>query len=283
MVPAPISPPPTHPSRGGGQAVRGGGQAIRGGGQSVRGHPRGGGQSDGAQPPFYAFLARPEADSSNAVITGIVTVCHRYASILFDLGSTYSYVSSYFASYMVMPRDSLIAFVYVSTFVGDSIMVDHVYRSCVVSIGSYETMVDLLLLDMVDSDVILGMDWLSPYYAILDCHAKTVTLSMPKLPRLEWRGTSGHSTSRVNSYMKARCMVENGCLVYLAYIYDPSAEVPSMDSVLVVRKFPEVFPIDLSGKPPDRDIDLCIDLVPGTQPISTTPYCMDPVELKELK
>ena len=83
--------------------------------------------------------------------------------------------------------------------------------------------------------------------------------------------------------MKARRMVEKGCSSYLAYVRDSSAEVPSMDSILVVCEFPEVFPADLLGMPPDRDIDFCIDLVPGTQPIFIPPYRMAPPELKELK
>ncbi|XP_070045467.1 uncharacterized protein [Nicotiana tomentosiformis] len=170
MVLAPVAPPLAQPVRGGGQAVRGGGQAIR---------------------------ARPKVESSDAVITDFVPVFHRDALVLFDLGSTYSYVSSYFALYLILPRDFLSALVYVSMLVGDSIVVDHVYRSFVVFIGSLATSVDILLLDMVDIDVILGMDWLSPYYAILDYHAKTVTLAMSGLPGLEWRGTPCHSTSRV--------------------------------------------------------------------------------------
>ncbi|XP_070034484.1 uncharacterized protein [Nicotiana tomentosiformis] len=129
---------------------------------------------------------------------------------------------------------------------------------------SLKTSGDLLLLDMVDFDVILGMDWLLPYHATLDCHPKTVTLAMPGLPQLEWRRTLGHSTSRVISYVKDRCMVEKGCLAYLAYVHDSSAEVPSMDSVTVLCEFPEVFPADLSGMPPDKDIDFCIDLALGT-------------------
>ncbi|XP_070045158.1 uncharacterized protein [Nicotiana tomentosiformis] len=132
-------------------------------------------------------------------------------------------------------------------------------------------------------DIILGMDWLSPYHAILDCHAKTMTLSIPGLARLEWRGNPGHYTIRVIYYMKARCMVKKGCLDYLAYVRDSSTEVPTMDLVPVVREFPEVFPADLPGMPPDRDINLCIYLVSGTQPISIPPYCMAPPELKELK
>ncbi|XP_070058145.1 uncharacterized protein [Nicotiana tomentosiformis] len=241
MVPAPAAAPPAQPARskgqvarGRGQIVRGRGQAARGGGLPVRGHPRDMVQGGGAQPRCYAFSARPEAESSDDVITSTVSVCSRDASFLFDPGSTYSYVSYYFASYLVIPRDSLSAPIYVSTPVWDAIVADRVYRSCVVVIGGLETSVDLLLLDMVDFDVILGMDWVSPYHAILLCHTKR-----PGLPRLEWRGTPGHSSSRVTSYMKARRMVEKGCLAYLAYVHDSSAEVPSMDSVHVVREFPE--------------------------------------------
>ncbi|XP_070050730.1 uncharacterized protein [Nicotiana tomentosiformis] len=134
-----------------------------------------------------------------------------------------------------------------------------------------------------DFDVILGMDWLSPYRAILDCHAKMVNLAIPGLPRLEWKGTPDYSTNRVISYMKDRRMVEKGHLAYLAYIRHPSANVPSMDSVPVVHEFQEVFPADLPGMPPDRDIDFCIDLSSGTQLVSIPPYRMALPELKELK
>jgi len=84
-----------------------------------------------------------------------------------------------------MPRDSLTMFVHVSTPVGDSIVVDRVYRSCEVTIRGYEMRLDLLLLSMVDFDVILCMDWLSPYLSILDCHSRTVTLAMLGVLRLE--------------------------------------------------------------------------------------------------
>ncbi|XP_070034758.1 uncharacterized protein [Nicotiana tomentosiformis] len=119
-----------------------------------------------------------------------------------------------------------------------------------------------------------GRDWLSPYHAILDYHAKMVTLAMPELPRLKWRGTPGHSTSRVISYVKAQRIVEKGCLANFAYVRDSSAEVPSMDSVPIIREFLEVFPADLSGMPPDRDIDFSIDLALGTQSISISSYLL---------
>ena len=77
--------------------------------------------------------------------------------------------------------------------------------------------------------------------------------------------------------------MERGCLSYLAFIWDTSIEPPPMDSVLVVQEFLDVFPSDLPGVPPDRDIDFAIDLEPDTKPISIPPYRMAPTELKDLK
>ena len=81
---------------------------------------------------------------------------------------------------------------------------------------------------MVDFDVILGMDLLSPYHAILDCHSKMVTLAMPGLPRLEWRGILDHVPNRVVSFLKAWRMVEKWCDAYLAYVRDVSADTPTL-------------------------------------------------------
>ncbi|XP_070039937.1 uncharacterized protein [Nicotiana tomentosiformis] len=136
---------------------------------------------------------------------------------------------------------------------------------------------------MVKLDVILGMDWLSPCHAILDCHAKTVTLAMTRFPRINWRGYLDYVPSRVISYLKAQQMIGKGCLSYLAFVRDVGADTPFIDSVPVVRHFSDVFPANLSSMLPDRDIDFGIDLVPGTQPIYTPPYRMAPAELKELK
>ncbi|XP_070025895.1 uncharacterized protein [Nicotiana sylvestris] len=265
MISAAAAPPP----RGGGQTSRG---RPRGGVQAGRGQPAiaqlGGGQPADAPAKFYALLARPDALASDAVITSIMSVNDRDASVLFDLGSTYSYVSSLFARFLVIFPKPLGTPIHVSTLVGDSVIVDRIYQSCVVTFYGFETRVDLLLLDMIDFEVFLGMDWLSPYHAVLDCHAKTVSLVMPRLPRLEWKGSIVDTPSRVISFLKARHMVKKGCLAYLSYVRDTTAESPMIDSVLVVREFADGFPSDLSSMPPDRDIDFCIDLAPGTHSIS---------------
>ncbi|XP_070054646.1 uncharacterized protein [Nicotiana tomentosiformis] len=136
---------------------------------------------------------------------------------------------------------------------------------------------------MVDFKVILGMDWLSPYHAILDCYAKTLTLAMPEFPRLGWRGSSIGTCSRVISLLMAQYMVEKGYLAYLAFVRDTTAETPALDLVPVLRDFSDVFPANLSCMPLDSDIDFGIDLVPDTQSISTLPYRMAPKEMRELK
>ncbi|XP_070024805.1 uncharacterized protein [Nicotiana sylvestris] len=256
-------------------------QAARGRGQSTRGRPKGGGRSGGGQAHFYALPAILDVIALDVVIRGIVSVCHIDASVLFDPGSTFLYVSSYFARYLDMPCESLISSVRVSTPVGDTIVMDCVYRSCVVTIGGLETRVDLLLLCMVDFDVILRMDWLSPYRAILGCHAKIVMLAMPGVPRIEWRGSTDFIPSRVISFLKAHRMVGKGCVLYLDFVRDVSADTPSIDSIPIVRDFIDVFPAYLLGMPLNRDIDFGIDLVPVPQPISIIPYRMAPVELKE--
>ncbi|XP_070034613.1 uncharacterized protein [Nicotiana tomentosiformis] len=100
-------------------------QPARGGGQASGGHPRGGGQAR-----YYALSARTEEVASDSFITSIVPVYHRDALVLFDPGSTYSYVSSYFAPYLGVSHDSLSSPVYVSTPVGDSLAQRTVEKGC---------------------------------------------------------------------------------------------------------------------------------------------------------
>ncbi|XP_070049115.1 uncharacterized protein [Nicotiana tomentosiformis] len=73
-----------------------------------------------------------------------------------------------------------------------------------------------------------------------------------ELPRLEWKGLSVSASNQVISFLKARRMVEKGCLAYLAYVWDTTAETPVIDSMPVVREFSDVFSSDLPGMPPDR-------------------------------
>ena len=160
---------------GGQQTNRGGGQT----GTTAAQHGRGNGQT-GDRVHCYAFPGRFEAETFDAVITGNLLVCDCMASLLFDPASTFSYVSSSFATSFDLHCDLLDMPIRVSTPVGESVIVEKVYRSCLVNFLGRNTHVDLVILEMVDFDVILGMTWLSPNFATLDCNAKTVMLAKPR-------------------------------------------------------------------------------------------------------
>ena len=81
----------------------------------------------------------------------------------------------------------------------------------------------------------------------------------------------------------ARKMVRKGCEAYLAYVIDMVKARPSISDIRTVRDFPDVFPKELPGLPPHKEIEFAIDVVPGATPASITPYRMAPLELKELK
>ena len=83
--------------------------------------------------------------------------------------------------------------------------------------------------------------------------------------------------------MTASKMLRKGCHGYLAFIVDRRQEGTQLEDIPIVKEFPDVFPYDISGLPPDREIEFVIKLIPGTESISIPPYIMAPAELKELK
>ena len=85
------------------------------------------------------------------------------------------------------------------------------------------------------------------------------------------------------SVMSAFKLIKKGCEAYLAHVIDTNTNSTKLEDIPIVREFPDVFPDDLPGMPPDRDIEFTIDTIPGTTHISIPPYLMAPVKLKELK
>ncbi|WMV34406.1 hypothetical protein MTR67_027791 [Solanum verrucosum] len=100
---------------------------------------------------------------------------------------------------------------------------------------------------------------------------------------IEWKSSLAVPTGRFISYLKARKLVSKECVYHLVQLNDSSIDIPHIQSIPVVKGFPEVFPDDISGVPPEREINFGIDILPDTRPISIPPYRMAPVELKELK
>ncbi|RVW66686.1 Transposon Ty3-I Gag-Pol polyprotein [Vitis vinifera] len=111
---------------------------------------------------------------------------------------------------------------------GTNSRVDRICKGCVITLVDKALNVDLRILDMTGYDVILGMDWLTVYRAVIDCHRRRIIFCLPE-------------------------------------------------------GFEDVFPDELPGLPPHREFDFSIEVYPGTDPISVSPYRMTPLELKELK
>ena len=131
--------------------------------------------------------------------------------------------------------------------------------------------------------MILGIDWLSRHQAIVDCRMKRVTLRTPNEDEVTFIGERSNHLSNLISVATARTMVWKGGEAYLAYVIDTVKARPNVSDIPTVSDFPNVFPEELPGLPPHREIEFAIDVVPGATPASITPYKMAPLELKELK
>ncbi|GJV66845.1 putative reverse transcriptase domain-containing protein [Tanacetum coccineum] len=136
-------------------------------------------------------------------------------------------------------------------------------------------------------DVIIGMDWLAKYHALIVCGEKVVRIPYGD-EVLIIRGDNCDNRSKLNiiSCTRTQKYIEKGCQIYLAQVTSKKAEDKSeekrLEDVLIVRGFPEVFPKDLPGLPPARQVRFRIDLVPGVAPVARAPYQLALAEMQEL-
>ena len=171
----------------------------------------------------------------------------------------------------------------IATPIGESLWPSQILKGRLFSIEGQVMEADLILIDLRGLDVILGMDWLASNYASMDCFLKEVIFRRPGLPVVVFYGDQRRASSGLISAISTRCLLQKGCKGYLAHVFDTRSSEVRLEDVPIMRDFLDVFPDDLPGLPPEREIDFPIDLVPGTAPISLPPYIMAPAELKELK
>ena len=99
--------------------------------------------------------------------------------------------------------------------------------------------------------MVLGMDWLSSHRATLDCYKKEVKFHRPGKLEVKFRGIRRELSSNIISTMAAQRMLRKGCQGYLAYVAETEKEGILVDEIPVVREFPDVFPDDIAGLPPE--------------------------------
>jgi hypothetical protein len=138
-------------------------------------------------------------------------------------------------------------------------MTTSVCPNLAICINQVEFLGRLNILSLPGLDAILGMDWLNQHEAQIDCKSKAVTLTNPQGEVTTYHPQNSQPTQPQ---------------VYLA-------QVPNVGQVYIVSEYPDVFPEELPGMPPDREVEFAIEVVPGTNPVFKKHYRMTSPELVE--
>ncbi|GKE55720.1 putative reverse transcriptase domain-containing protein, partial [Tanacetum coccineum] len=164
-----------------------------------------------------------------------------------------------------------------------------VLRGCMLGLLGYPFDIDLMPVELGSFDVIIGMDWLAKYHAVIVCDEKIIRIPYGDevlIIRGDDCNSEGKSKLSIISCTKTQKYIQKGCQANLAQVTPKKAhdksEEKRLEDVPIVREFPEVFPEDLPGLPPARQVEFQIDLVPGVAPVARASYRLTPAEMQEL-
>ncbi|GJW01250.1 reverse transcriptase domain-containing protein, partial [Tanacetum coccineum] len=159
---------------------------------------------------------RDQAAKTSGTITGNLYIDDRTVFVLFDTGATHSIISTTFAKKLNMNPTPLIERVIISTPMKNHMLIDHEYVNCPLRFDDRIRPANLLPINMLDFDVILGMDWLASHRATIDCYARTVIFGNVHQPEFVYHGSSPLKSVKLISAMKARTLISHGCQGFLA-------------------------------------------------------------------
>jgi hypothetical protein len=206
------------------------------------------------------FTTLAELPNGAPIMSGTFSIHHKPVVTLFDSRATHSFISNNYGTRVGLDLCPTQESYMIST-PGGKITSNQMVRSVPIQLGSKVIKTDLVLLNLEGIDVILGTNWMTEHRVLLDISSRVIEIDSPYqgattlyLPQQEHL----HSCAYAITDIKVK-------------------DIP------VVCEYPDVFPDDLPGMPPDRDIKFIIELQPGTAPISKRPYRMPPNELAELK
>jgi hypothetical protein len=210
-------------------------------------------------------VAVVEAQEAPDVIIGMFFINNTSIVVLFDSGASHSFISVAYVGKHNLPLALLKCQMIVSSLGGD-MPARQLCQKVNLKIRRVDFVAKLIVLESKGIDVILRMDWLSKQNALIDCSKKFVKLTTPEGKQMEFIAEPVVTTNGVANHAKVNQL-----------------DASQGSRVPVVNKFPDVFSEELSGMPPDQDIEFVIELKPDTAPIYKTPYRMATLELAELK
>ncbi|GKB14240.1 putative reverse transcriptase domain-containing protein [Tanacetum coccineum] len=183
------------------------------------------------------------------IVTSTFLLNNRYAHILFDTGADRSFVSTAFSSQIDITPTTLDYYYDVKLADGKIIGIHIIIRGCTLNFLNHPFNIDLMPVELGSFDVIIGMDWLAKYHAIIVCAEKII--------HIPW----GNET-----------LIKT----------EDKSEGKRLEDIPIVRDFSEVFPEDLPGLPLTRQVEFQMDLIPGAAPVARAPYRLASPEIKEL-
>ncbi|GJS14783.1 putative reverse transcriptase domain-containing protein [Tanacetum coccineum] len=204
-----------------------------------------------------AYVIKDADKQGPNVVTGTFLLNNRYDYVLFDLGFDKSFMN------------------------GKVVSTNTVLRGFTLNLVNHLFEIDLMHIELGTFDVIIGMDWLGKRDAVIVCGKKVVRIPCGN-KTLIVEGDKGSSRVKVISCIKACKYIERGCQMFVAHVTEKKSKEKCLKDVPVIHDFPKVFPDDLSGLPPPRQVEFRIDLVPGAALVARAPYRLAPSEMKEL-
>ncbi|GKC00518.1 putative reverse transcriptase domain-containing protein, partial [Tanacetum coccineum] len=200
-------------------------------------------------------LGEGEANPDLNLVKGRFLLNNHYAFMIFDSGADRSLVSTTFSTLLDITPDTLDISYAVELANGRMSKTNTVLRGCTLGLLGHPFNIDLMPVELGSFDVIIDMDWLANHHAVIVCDEKIVRIPY------------GDEVLIVQVTKKET--------------KDKSKEKQLKD-VPTVHDFPEVFPEDLPGLPPTRQVEFLIDLVPGAVFVARAPYRLAQSELQEL-
>jgi hypothetical protein len=206
-------------------------------------------------------MTTEEAQQAQDVVLGMFLASSHPATVLFDSGASHSFISS--SSFVVrhqLPITIMKQTMLVSS-PGGEMRTKHICPAISITIRGVDFLANLIILDSMGIDIILGMDWLRKYDRVILCAKRAIRLTKKDGTIVEF--SAAIPTEQVSLLNKV--------------------QGTSLNEIGIVQEYPDVFPEELPGMPSDHDIEFMIELLPGTPPISKRLYRMPVNELVELK